>query len=138
MGVSILDLAGASRAREVRLNLGGCAAGVPALARAGLAGADSRSAFPKAGFRAKHAPAARESRPWPPSGTLQAGIPARNLPLAGRQAAASRPIRLTFSARNAKSHSPRALARPRTLKRRKPIASLIQPFGASESHLRLA
>ena len=74
----------------------------------------------------------------PPSGAVQAGIPARNLPLPGRQAAASRPIRTTFSARHARSHSPRALASPRTLKRRKPIASLIQPFGASESHLRLA
>ena len=118
--------------------LGGCAAGVPAPGGAGFAGADSRSAFPNVGFRAKHAGMARESRPWPLSGTLQAGIPARIPPLSGRQAAARRPIRLTFSARNARSHSPRALARPRTLKRRKPIASLIQPFGASESHFRLA
>ena len=76
--------------------------------------------------------------PKPPPGTLQAGIPARNLPLAGRRPAASRPIRLTSGAKNAKPRSPRALARSWTLKRRKPIASLIQPFGASESHLRLA
>ena len=124
---------------EPKINgLGGCAAGVPAPGGAGLAGADSRSAFPNVGSREKIAGMARESRPWPLSGTVQAGIPARIPPLPGRQAAARRPVRTTFSARNAKSRSPRALASPRTLKRRKPIASLIQPFGASESHLRRA
>ena len=46
--------------------------------------------------------------------------------------------RLMFSARHTKSHSPRALFRPRTLNRRNPRTSLIQPLGASDSHLRCA
>ena len=45
--------------------------------------------------------------------------------------------RLMFNARHTKFHSPRALAHPRTLKRRNPRTSLIQPLGASDSHLRL-
>ena len=53
-------------------------------------------------------------------------------------AAASPGIRLMFSARHTRAHSPRAWSRPRTLKRRKPSACLIQPLGASDSHLRLA
>ena len=46
--------------------------------------------------------------------------------------------RLMFNARHTKFHSPRALAHPRTLKRRNPRTSLIQPLGASDSHLRCA
>ena len=56
-----------------------------------------------------------------------------------RHAVASSPcIRLTFNARHTRSHSPRTLFRPRTLKRRKPSASLIHPIGASVSHLHSA
>ena len=47
-------------------------------------------------------------------------------------------IRLMFNARHTRAHSPRAWSRPRTLNWRKPSACLIQPLGASDSHLRLA
>ena len=47
-------------------------------------------------------------------------------------------IRLRLRARHTRSHSPRTLASPRTLNRRNPTASLIQPLGASDSHLRRA
>ena len=46
--------------------------------------------------------------------------------------------RFTFSARHTKSHSPCTFWSPRTLKRRNPSTSLIQPWGASEIHLRVA
>ena len=47
-------------------------------------------------------------------------------------------IRFMFNARHTRAHSPCAWFKPRTLKRRKPSACLIQPLGASDSHLRLA
>ena len=47
-------------------------------------------------------------------------------------AAASPCIRFMFNARHTRAHSPRAWSRPRTLKRRKPSACLIQPLGASD------
>ena len=53
-------------------------------------------------------------------------------------AAASPCIRFMFNARHTRAHSPCAWFKPRTLKRRKPSACLIQPLGASDSHLRLA
>ena len=46
--------------------------------------------------------------------------------------------RFTFNAKHTKSHSPRAFASPRRLKRRNPSTCLIQPLGASDSHLRSA
>ena len=46
--------------------------------------------------------------------------------------------RLAFNARHTKSHSPRTLASPRWLKRRKPSTCLIQPYGASDNHFRSA
>ena len=71
---------------------GACAAGVAAPAAAGLAGADSWSAFPNPGSREKHALAARESRPEraqaPPLGPCRRAFPpgtSRWRPPAGRQ-----------------------------------------------------
>ena len=53
--------------------------------------------------------------------------------------AASRACRrLVFNARHTKSHSPCTFASPRRLKRRNPSTCLIQPLGASDSHLRSA
>ena len=46
--------------------------------------------------------------------------------------------RLVFNARHTKSHSPCTFASPRRLKRRNPRTCVIQPLGASDSHLRSA
>ena len=46
--------------------------------------------------------------------------------------------RLVFNARHTKSHSPCTFASPRRLKRRNPSTCVIQPLGASDSHLRSA
>ena len=46
--------------------------------------------------------------------------------------------RLTFNAKHTRSHSHRTFASPRRLKRRNPSTCLIQPLGASDSHLRSA
>ena len=54
------------------------------------------------------------------------------------QHAASPLIRLMFSAKHTRCHSPRTFSTPRRLNRLNPSTSLIQPFGASEIHLRLA
>ena len=55
-----------------------------------------------------------------------------------RQHGASPAMRLTFSAKHTKCHSPRTFCTPRRLNRRNPSTSLIQPFGPSDIHLRLA
>ena len=43
--------------------------------------------------------------------------------------------RLTLSARHTRSHFPRTLSRPRTLKRRNPRTSLVQPLGVASTPL---
>ena len=68
-------------------------------------------------------------------GTARPGASA----LAGQhlpQHVATVPIRLLFNAKHTRSHSPHTFAKPGRLNRRNPSASLIHPFGASESHLR--
>ena len=72
---------------------------------------------------------------------MPVGLPANRADwgrIALLHAAASPCIRFMFNARHTRAHSPCAWFKPRTLKRRKPSACLIQPLGASDSHLRLA
>ena len=104
----------------------------------GRAGSDARMGTSTGAPQCAMAPG--HSRGSEASGKTPDGSDSGHVPLASRRPYTARSgcRRLMFSARHTKSHSPRALFRPRTLNRRNPRTSLIQPLGASDSHLRCA
>ncbi len=112
--------------------LGACAIGCFCWAPRGFAGNETSDCLLQSATRG-HRPAGGRGMPVDgPAGRADWGR------IALLHAAASPCIRFMFNARHTRAHSPRAWSRPRTLKRRKPSACLIQPLGASDSHLRLA
>ena len=121
-----------NQSRPRRLVLGACAVGCFGWTDRRFAGNETSGCLLASATRG-HRPAGGRGMPVDgPGGTADWGR------IALFHAAASPCIRFMFSARHTRAHSPRAWSRPRTLKRRKPSACLIQPSGASDSHLRLA
>ena len=112
--------------------LGACAIGCFCWAPRGFAGNETSDCLLRSATRG-HRPAG--GRRMPVDGPADRADWGR---IALLHAAASPCIRFMFSARHTRAHSPCAWFKPRTLKRRKPSACLIQPLGASDSHLRLA
>ena len=117
--------------------LGGCAAGVPAPGGAGLAGADSWRAFPNVGSRAKHA-AWRGNRAHGPLGGRSGGDSRPEPPVAGPSGGRQPPHPHDVQRQADQVPLAPRLGQSPDAEARKPVASLIQPFRASESHLRLA
>ena len=115
-----------------RCVLGACAIGCFCWAPRGFAGNETSDGLLRSATRG-HRPAG--GRRMPVDGPADRADWGR---IALLHAAASPCIRFMFSARHTRAHSPCAWFKPRTLKRRKPSACLIQPLGASDSHLRLA
>ncbi len=131
-GVPVLYLSDLFERPEVRDLLGACAVGCFGWAGWRSAGNETSGFLLRSATRG-HRPAGGRRMPVDgPAGRADWGR------ISWFHAAASPGIRLMFSARHTRAHSPRAWSRPRTLKRRKPSACLIQPLGASDSHLRLA
>ena len=113
-------------------SLGACAIGCFCWAPRGFADNEMSDCLLRSATRG-HRPAGGRRMP--------VGLPANRADwgrIALLHAAASPCIRFMFNARHTRAHSPCAWFKPRTLKRRKPSACLIQPLGASDSHLRLA
>ena len=112
--------------------LGACAIGCFCWAPRGFAGNETSDCLLQSATRG---PGPAGGRGMPVDGPADRADWGR---IALLHAAASPCIRFMFNARHTRAHSPRAWFNPRTLKRRKPSACLIQPLGASDSHLRLA
>ncbi len=116
--------------------LGACATGVSShQARSGR----SRTQSPIIGGLSRRDEAAGpETRPTGRSWGVFGPYTPKNRPRERTQPARSAPILLMFTAKHTRSHSARTCASPRKLNRRNPSTSLIHPFGASDSHFRLA
>ena len=79
-----------------------------------------------------------EGPPGPPQSPMRADRSSLRASFPACYAAIRACRRLVFNARHTKSHSPCTFASPRRLKRRNPSTCVIQPLGASDSHLRSA